>query len=375
VPVKWSTTENIAWKTRIPGDGWSSPIVGGDRVFLTATTAGGAACHVLCLDRKSGEIVWDKEVFQQKPGNMNGENSHASPTPVTDGERVYAVFSDGSFAALTYDGTVAWTNRSHKHKSQHGLGASPLLHDGLLIMPFDGSDGEIGWQKPWDKAVLLGLDAKTGQVRWEGKRGLSRVAHVTPNVWRDAGHVQVITAAGDVIQGLDPANGKLLWTAEAPGEGVVPSVVLGGGMAFAASGSGRTLRAVRLGGQGDVSKSHLAWQQTKAVPFVPSFLYLDQCLYTIDDTGVAQCLAADTGKVLWQERIGGKFRASPIAADGKIYVVSEAGDATVFEAARRYQLVSRNSIGERCKASMAVSGGQIFLRGERQLYCIGTARP
>ena len=203
---------------------------------------------------------------------MSDENSHASPTPVTDGELVYAVFSEGSFVALRYDGTLAWTNREHKHKSQHGLGASPLLHGDLLIMPFDGSDGAIGWQTPWDKAVVLALDKKTGQIRWQAKRGLSRVAHVTPNVWRDGDRVQIVSAAGDVIQGMDPADGKLLWTVDAPGEGIVPSVVIGGGMAFAASGSGTTLRGGATGrsGQHHQDAPGLAADEGSALcPLVP----------------------------------------------------------------------------------------------------------
>ena len=371
LPVKWSATANIAWKTKVPGEGWSSPIVCRDRVFLTATSPDGVACRVLCFDRKSGELVWDKEVFKQKPGGKRGENSHASPTPATDGQRVYAVFSEGGFAAVRYDGSLAWTNRQYKHKCVHGLGASPLLYNGLLVMPFDGSDGGDGFGVAWDKAVILALDAETGEVRWQGKRGLSRHAHISPNVWADGEHHEILSGAGDVFQGFDPASGKLLWTAKCPGEGAVSSLVVGGGLGFMASGSGRTLRAVRLGGQGDVTKTHVAWEMIQGVPFVPSPLYLDGCLYIVDDKGVAQCVAAGSGKVFWQERLGGAFWPSPIAAGGKIYFLSNSGETVIIEAARKYKLVARNPLGEKCMASPAVSGGQLFVRGERNLYCIG----
>ncbi len=371
IPVKWSATENIVWKTEVRGDGWSSPIVWGDRVFLTATSPNGVSCHVLSFNRKSGELMWDKEVFQQSPGGKRGENSHASPTPATDGRLVYAVFSEGGFAAVRFDGSVAWTNREYKHKCVHGLGASPLLDNGLLLMPFDGSDGGNGFAVAWDKAVILALNAETGEVRWQGKRGLSRHAHIPPNVWADGAHREILSGAGDVFQGFDPASGKLLWTVKCPGEGAVSSIVVGGGLGFMASGSGRTLSAVRLGGQGDVTETHVAWKLTKGVPFVPSSLYSDGCLYTIDEKGQAQCVEAASGKVIWQERFDGTFYPSPIAAEGRIYFLSNAGETVIIEAAKQYKLVARNPLGEKCRASFAVSGGQIFVRGERNLYCIG----
>jgi len=156
LPLKWTTTENIAWRTELPGQSWSSPIVWGERVFVTTATENGASCRVLALDRKSGKILWDKEVFQQVPRRKEGRNSYATPTPATDGERVYACFGDGSFAALNFAGEVVWTNRDYKFYGQHGLATSPILHDGLLIMARDGSsDGEdkkLGWQTPWDQS-------------------------------------------------------------------------------------------------------------------------------------------------------------------------------------------------------------------------------
>jgi outer membrane protein assembly factor BamB len=272
---------------------------------------------------------------------------------------------------VRYDGSVAWTNRQYKHKCVHGLGASPLLYNGLLIMPFDGSDGGDGFGVAWDKAVILALNAETGEVRWQGKRGLSRHAHISPNVWADGEHREILSGAGDVFQGFDPASGKLLWTVKCPGEGAVSSLVVGGGLGFMASGSGRTLRAVRLGGQGDVTKTHVAWEMIQGVPFVPSPLYLDGCLYVVDDKGVAQCVEAGSGKVFWQERLGGACWPSPVAADGKVYFLSNSGETVIIAAARQYKLVARNPLGEKCMASPAISGGQLFVRGERNLYCIG----
>src|SRR5574340_1086938 len=172
LPMRWSPTDNVAWKTEIPGLGWSSPIVYGERVFVTTATDAGASCHVICLERASGNVLWDKEVFRQETLRKQDKNSYATPTPATDGQRVYALFGGGSFVALGFDGSVVWTNRDVKYYSQHGLGGSPILYQDLLIMAFDGSGQEntsLGWHEPWDKAVLLALDKATGKLRWQGK--------------------------------------------------------------------------------------------------------------------------------------------------------------------------------------------------------------
>jgi len=159
VPLQWSTSSNIAWKIEIPGESWSSPIVWGDRVFVTTATDNGQSCHVLALSAKDGRVIWDKEVFQQVPRRKEGRNTYASPTPATDGERVYACFGDGSFVALSLSGEVLWTNRDFPFYGQHGLGSSPILYRDVLIMARDGSsegeDKKLGWQKPWDQSYVL----------------------------------------------------------------------------------------------------------------------------------------------------------------------------------------------------------------------------
>jgi outer membrane protein assembly factor BamB len=361
LPTRWSATENIAWKTAVPGVGWSSPIVFGDRVFLTAASDDGVQCRVICLDRADGKILWNTEVFQQSVDNKAGRNSYATPTPATDGKRVYAVFCDGSFAALDYQGNVVWTNRRQKFYSQHGLGASPILLDDLLLMPWDGSskgpDRRVGWQTPWENGALLALDTATGEIRWRGSRGPSRIAHVVPSVLRAGGAAQIVSGAGDVVQGFDPADGRRLWSVRSEGEGVVPSIVVGGGLVFSASD--------------DPASAQIVWESKRAVPAVPSFLYADGLLFAVNDSGIAQCLQAATGEQLWQQRIGGQHSASPILADGRVYFLSDGGETTVIEAGRTFKLVAKNNLGEKCQASPAVSRRQIFIRAERHLYCIG----
>jgi outer membrane protein assembly factor BamB len=378
LPLKWSATENVAWKTALPGEAWSSPIVWGDHIFVTTTMDAGTSCRVIALQRKTGAILWDKEVFKQTTRRKEGRNSYATPTPATDGRLVYVCFGDGSFAALNFDGRVAWTNREHPFYGQHGLGTALLLHDGMLMMARDGSsDGEdkkLGWQTPWDKSYVVALDARTGKERWKAARGLSRISHGTPAIWKAPdGRTQVISEAGDVLQGFDLKTGVRLWSSEVIGEGKVPSIVLGDGLAFTAGGWGgkESIKAFRLGGAGDLKESNLVWEQRKGMPKVPSMIYLKPYLFAITDVGVATCMKAATGELLWQQRVGGNFSASPVAAEGRIYFLGDDGETTVIKAAPEFTVLSKNPLNESAQASPAISQGQLFIRTERHLFAIG----
>ena len=375
LPTHWSATEGVRWKSPVAGSGWSSPVIWGNRVFLTTTTDSGASCRVLCFDADTGKRLWNREIFRQQPGQRHDRNSYATPTPATDGRRVYAVFWDGSVGALNYDGSVAWINRDHPHYSQHGLGASPILVGDLLIMARDGSskgpDRGLGWQTPWDQAKLLALDTKTGRVRWIGRRGMSRIAHATPVLAKlSDGTMQIISVAGDVVQGFAPKTGERLWSSRNTCEGLVPSPVVGDGMVFTASGFGgaEAARAYRLGASGELGETNLVWSQKRANPKVPSLLFVAPYVYSISDTSLAVCLEAATGRIVWEKRLGGSFSASPVYADGKIYFLSDRGETIVVEAGQTYREIARNSIGERCQASPAISGRRIYIRTEN---CIG----
>lgn len=377
IPLNWSVTENIAWKTELPGESWSSPVVWGDRVFATTATEGGESCRVLSLDRASGRVHWNQEVFRQVPRRKEGRNTYATPTPATDGERVYVCFGDGSIAALDFAGTLVWTNRDYPFYGQHGLGTALLLEDGVLVMARDGSsDGEdkgLGWQTPWDKSYVLALDAKTGKQLWKTGRGLSRISHGTPVIWQDGGRKVVVSEAGDVVQGFDLMTGERLWSNEVVGEGKVPSTVIGDGLVFTAGGWGgkESIKAFKLGGAGDLKEANLVWEQKKGMPKVPSMIYLKPHLFAITDGGIASCLDAATGELIWQERIGGNFSASPVAAAGRIYFVGDNGETTVIAAGPEFKILARNALGEKVQASPAVSHGHIFIRTERHLFCIG----
>ena len=377
LPLEWSATSNVAWKEQIPGQSWSSPIVWGDRVFVTTAMVAGQSCHVLSLDVKTGRVIWNREVFRQVPLKKEERNSHATPTPATDGERVYACFGDGSFAALDFAGEIVWTNRDHPFYSQHGLGTSPILHGGLLIMARDGSsngeDKSVGWQKPWDQSYVLALDAKTGKERWKGRRGMSRISHGVPNIWEHDGKAQVVSEAGDVVQGFDVETGGRIWSSEVIGEGKVPSVVLGNGLVFTAGGAGgrNSIKAFNLGGKGDLKETNLVWEQRKGAPNLPSMIYAEPHLFAMGDAGVMSCLRADTGEPVWRERVGGNFSASPVLAEGRLYLLSDEGVTTVIEAGPQFKVLARNSLGEKAQASIAISQGRIFIRTAGNLYCIG----
>jgi outer membrane protein assembly factor BamB len=388
LPLKWSRSEdgkaeNVAWRVPVPGVGHSSPIVWGEKVFLTATSPDGSACRVLCFNRADGKLAWDREVFKQEPKRKEARNTYATPTPVTDGQRVYAFFGSGGAAAVTLDGEVAWTNTDYPFYSRHGFGASPVLYKDMVIMPYDGStptfshieEERVGWQKPWDKSFILALDAKTGKERWKAGRGMSRIAHVTPKVADVNGKLLLISAAGDVVQAHDPDTGELLWTAPSKGEGVVPSVVVGEGLAFTSSGFEKTtIRAVRLGGgpTGDAARGKIVWEQTRGAPTLPSFVYEGGLLFSVKENGTAVCLDAKDGKVVWQERIpGGTYAASPVWAEGRLYCLSESGETVVINAGREFKVLQQNPLNDPCQASPAVSNGQFFIRSVGHLYCIG----
>jgi len=380
LPLRWSATDGVAWKTPLPGAGWSSPIVWGDRIFITTATDGGTSCHLLCLNAATGAVLWDVEVFQQEVLRKEARNSYATSTPVTDGRLVYTVFGAGGLAAVDFTGKVIWTFKEWTFYSRHGLGASPVLHEGLLMLPWDWSqnpqDGEekVGWQIPWEKSFVFALDAATGKLRWKTMRGRSRIAHVTPNIYTDsAGKPQLVSGAGDVVQGFELASGKILWSGRNDGEGVVPSIVIAGDLALAPNGFGGfdSVRAFKVAGaQGDISETGLAWEQKKNASKIPSLIYVEPHVFSVTDAGMAWCALAQTGEVLWRERLGGTFSASPVAAGGRLYAVADNGETSVLEAAPAFKVLARNALGENVQASPAIADQKIFIRTEKHLFCL-----
>ena len=379
VPIEWNQTSNIVFKTPIPGVGWSSPIVFDDRVFVTTATDEGASYRLLCLDRLKGNVLWNKQIHRQKPGHKQRFNSYASSTPVTDGRYIYVLAFDGTLAAVSTEGNIIWTHQEFEYFSEHGLAVSPILYKDLLIVPFDGSssgpDKKLGWQKPWDKGLILAVNKNTGKVQWRGRRGLSRIAHVTPQILSENSQDQLVSSAGNVVQGFDLKTGRRIWTAANSGEGVVPSIVIGDGLIFTTSGFGESaIRAIRTGGKGNVTATHIIWESKEDVSKIPSMLYVRPFLFLVTETGVAKCLRATTGEEVWRKRLAGKHSASPIWADGRIYFLSEKGKTTVIKDGGEFKVLAENELNEKCIASPAVSQKQIFIRSEKNIFCIGPSR-
>ena len=381
LPAEWDKEKNIAWTVALSGEGHSSPIVWKKHVFLTAAFDDGTSCHVLAFDRDSGKKLWDVEVFKQDTPRKQERNSLATPTPVTGGQRVYAFFGGGGAAAVDFSGQIAWTNTDNHFYSQHGLGASPILYKDLLLMPWDhsikdGPDLKIGWQTAWDKSYVWALDKNTGKERYKAMRGMSRIGHMTPKVVSVEGKPQLVSAGGDTVGGFDPDTGERIWWVRSGGEGVTPSPVFGDGVVYTSSGFPTNepyaaIRAFRLGGKGEVTKQNLLWEQKKGVPMIPSLLLADGLLYSVTERGVLQCMEPSTGEIVYSHRVEGTYSASPLFADGRIYLLNDNGDTTVIRPGREYKELNRNEIGEPTQASIAVSGGHLFIRTAGHLYCIG----
>ena len=366
LPLEWSESRNVVWKTPVPGRGWSSPVIAGGRVWLTtAATSNGASLRALAFDVESGREVVNVEVFRIRSAELtNAKNSHASPTPIVDGDRVYVHFGAFGTAALSSSsGEIVWKTR-FPYQSQHGNGGSPMLYGDLLIFSCDGSDD----------AFVVALDKQTGKVRWKtARRYPFDQAYSTPLAIRVGERDQIVSVGAYRAAAYDPGNGKELWrVGYADGFSNVPRPVYGHGLVYIATGFQQpVLLAVRADGSGDVTKTHVAWSLRRGAPLTPSPLLVGDDLYVVNDGGIAQCLDAKTGESYWIQRLGGEYSASPIYADGRIYFLSETGAATVIAPGRVFRRLATNSLDGETLASMAVAAGSIFIRSDSHLYRIG----
>ena len=367
LPAEWSETRNIAWKTAVPGRGWSSPIVAHGRVWLTTATTDGrdASLRLVAYAIDSGQEALNVEVFRLRNATLlNEKNSHASPTPVVDGERVYVHFGAEGTAAVTIAGEIIWKTRL-RHVTQHGGGGSPVVHGDLLIVSCDG----------FEDAFVVALDKNTGKQRWKTfRRRPWSQAYTTPLVIRVGDRDQIVSVGAHHAAAYDPANGKEIWRVSyADGFSNVPRPVYGHGLVFITTGFQQpALLAVRPDGTGDVTRSHVSWTLQRAAPLTPSPLLAGDELLIVNDAGIASCLDARTGKVHWIQRLGGTFSASPVLADGRIYFLNEDGVTTVVAPGPTFLVLATNPLPGPALASMAVSNGSFFVRTASHLYRIAT---
>lgn len=363
--LNWSETTNVRWKVPIPGKGWSSPVVQGDRIWLTTATEEGRSLRAISLDRNTGEVLKNVEVFRLKSAKLaNPKNSFASPTPIIQGDRVYLHFGAFGTACITQSGEIVWKTRLEYDNGQHGTGSSPVLYDDLLIVNCDGNELQF----------IVALDKTTGKLRWKKARE-GYQAYTTPLVVSLPGGDQVISPGAFRAVAYEPRSGKELWRVTyGDGFSNVPRPVYGDGLVFICTGFQQpSLLAVRVDGKGDVTKSKVAWKLDRGVPLTPSPLLVGNELYLVTDNGIATCVDAKTGQEYWRARLGGNHSASPIYADGRIYFLSEEGESVVIAPGRQLKHLATNQVDGRTLASMAVANGSIFIRSETHLYRISNA--
>jgi outer membrane protein assembly factor BamB len=371
LPLEWSETKNVIWKTPVPGLGWSSPVVAGGRIWLTTvveTKEGrrlAASLRLLAFDAASGRELTNVEVFRlNSAGYINPKNSRASPTPIVDGDKVYVHFGADGTAALNTSGQILWTIRL-SYESQHGNGGSPVLYRDLLIVNCDGNGGD---------AYVAAIDTQTGKIRWKTpRRQPADQAYSTPLVITVGDRDQLVSVGAYRAAAYEPDTGREIWRVSyGDGFSNVPRPVFGQGLVYIATGfQTPTLIAVRPDGRGDVTRTHLAWTITRGAPYTPSPLLVGNDLYFVSDTGVLTLADARSGEVVWQQRLGGNYSASPVFADRRIYYQSEEGLTTVIAPGREFKRLAQNRVDGYTLASMAVSGGSFFLRSHSHLYRIG----
>ena len=371
LPLEWSESKNIIWKTAVPGLGWSSPTVAGGRVWLTTVVETkdrrnrtSVSLRALAFDAATGRELVNVEVFRiDNAGVINQKNSRASPTPIVDGERVYVHFGADGTAALSTSGDILWTTHL-RYESQHGNGGSPTLYRDLLIINCDGNGGE---------AYVIALDTSTGRTRWKTERRWpADQAYSTPLVITVGDRDQLISVGAYRAAAYEPLTGREIWRVSY-GEGFsnVPRPVYGQGLVYIATGfQTPTLIAVRPDGRGDVTRTHVAWTISRGAPYTPSPLLVGNDLYYVSDTGVLSLADATSGDILWQQRLGGNYSASPVRADGRIYFQSEEGVTTVIAPGREFRRLAVSRLDGATLASMAVSSGSVFIRSHTHLYRI-----
>lgn len=375
LPEQWAPDKNVRWRQELPGAGWSSPVVFGGRVYLTAAVpeaapATGTALSLLICDLESGRLAPPVRVFEERPNTpkIHGKNSHASPTPIVHDGRVYVHFGHEGTACLDLDGRQLWENRELSYPPVHGNGGSPAICGDVLVYSADGASAP--------QINALGLD--DGKLRWQFARpteATKKFSFTTPLLIDEGGRATLLSPGSDMLTALDPATGRERWRVRYTGYSVIPRPVVGHGMVYiSTSYDSPSVMAIRLGGEGDVTDSHVAWTRRQGAPHTPSLLLDGDELYMVSDKGIATCVDAVSGEEIWQERIGGNFSASPLLADGRIYLLSEEGDAYVLRAGRSYELLAKNTLGERTLASPAAVGHALLIRTQNALYRLENSR-
>ncbi len=365
VPVRWGPDENIRWKVPVRAAGHASPIIWEDRIFLVGCDEQREARTLTCRARDDGGVIWHVDVLEAPLEGKHPLNSYASGTPVTDGQRVFVSFLDRDemfVAAYTFDGDQLWRARPGGFSSKHGYCSSPVLYEDLVIVNGD-HDGE---------AYLVALDQESGSVRWQTIRPNRIRSYSTPIIRNIDGRTQMILSGSQSVASYDPRDGSQHWVIDGPTDQFVASIIYNGELLFMTCGfPDRHMLAIRPDGRGNVTDTHVVWRTTRAASYVPSPIAAGDYFLVAADNGLASCFDAETGQRHWIERIGRRYSASLVSAAGLVYFLSDDGVTTVVRPGEEFDAVAVNELGEATYASAAISQGQLFIRGEEHLYCIG----
>jgi outer membrane protein assembly factor BamB len=367
-PDAWSPTQNVRWKTPLSGDGNSSPVVWGDRVFLTSAYDNGRRVSVVAFRRSDGMKLWEAFAPAGRANQGNHyKNGHASATPATDGQRVYASFGARGLVAFDMDGKLVWHHDLGPMEAYHGTAGSPLLYKDRLIL----------YQDQFAGSFIAAFDTRTGKELWRTKRDAD-TGWGTPIAVRVVDHDEIIVSSQLRVQAYSPATGAELWRCSGTTYEVIPTPVVGYGMVFCSSGRAGPTIAIKPGGKGDVTRTHVQWTSPRGSPFVPSPILYGEYLYMVNDmASIVTCLEATTGKVVWQGRLGAAsregFSASPVAFDGKVFFMNDEGETFVLKAGPTFQLLHVNKLEETTLATPALVDGRWYIRTDRHLYAIGTS--
>ena len=372
LPTRWSETENVAWKVAIPGQGHSSPIVVEDQVWLTSAQEKGRSLRAICVNRTSGDIVHNRELFRlEESGPTHGKNSHATPTPLFENDRVYIHFGQRGTACLSTAGDVIWKSVILEYDQPYGGASTPILFENLLILTCDGNDSQF----------LAALNKQTGEVVWrtvrthfkEREKPIPLMSYSTPLVVNVGGVPQVVSSAADHAAAYDARTGREIWGVRYDGFSEVVRPVTWRGLVILQGFENMSevkLYAIRPDGEGEITKTHVEWKLDRGAPHVPSPLVVGDELYIINDGGVSICLDAKTGKEHWTARVGGNHSASPLYGGGKIYCFNEEGESAVLAPGKKFQLLAKNELAEGVMASPAAAGRALYIRTRSHLYRI-----
>lgn len=371
IPTTWTNTEHVRWKTPLDGKAWSSPVVWGQQVWLTNATADGKQLSVVCLDLATGKAVHDKRVFDiAEPQFCIERNSYASCTPVIEKDRIYLHYGAHGTACMDTNTTeVLWSRKDLECNHHRGPASSPIIWEDLLILTFDG----------FDVQYVIALNKETGKTVWKTERkfdygtdnGDVMKAYATPSVVDTGKRLELVSPSAGATAAYDPRTGKELWRVQSGGMNASGRPVVYNGTAFIGTAdSGFQFFAVNLGGEGDVTGSHVAWKLSKGYPRYSSPILVEDLLYMGNEQGVISCVDTADGKVVWQKRVGGTFVPSPVFADGKLYFLTEEGTCHVLTPGREFNSLATNPLEGGFMASPAVAEKCLILRSKNAVYCI-----